>query len=77
MLKDAMPGATFLLNSPFGPDEVWDKLPRSVQQQIIDKKIRFYRHRRLQGRQGYRHGRPGQHDHADLLLRHLRRPAAR
>jgi len=42
MLKDAVPGATFLLNSPFGPDEVWDKLPRSVQQQIIDKKIRFF-----------------------------------
>ncbi|HYK87715.1 MAG TPA: pyruvate:ferredoxin (flavodoxin) oxidoreductase, partial [Acidobacteriota bacterium] len=42
MLKDAVPGATFLLNSPFGHEEVWDKLPRSVQQQIIDKKIRFF-----------------------------------
>jgi pyruvate-ferredoxin/flavodoxin oxidoreductase len=42
MLKDAMPGATFLLNSPFGPDEVWDKIPRSVQRQIIDKKIKFF-----------------------------------
>jgi pyruvate-ferredoxin/flavodoxin oxidoreductase len=42
MLKDAVPGATFLLNSPYGPDEVWDKLPQSVQKQIIDKKIRFY-----------------------------------
>jgi len=42
MLKDAIPGSTFLLNSPFGPDEVWDKLPRSVQQQIIDKQIRFF-----------------------------------
>ncbi|MGA2261755.1 MAG: pyruvate:ferredoxin (flavodoxin) oxidoreductase [Acidobacteriota bacterium] len=42
MLKDAMPGATFLLNSPFGVDEVWDKLPRTVQQQIIDKGIRFF-----------------------------------
>jgi len=42
MLKDAVPGATFLLNSPFGPNDVWDKIPRSVQQQIIDKKIRFY-----------------------------------
>jgi len=42
MLKDAVPGATFLLNSPFGPDEVWNKIPRSVQKQIIDKKIRFY-----------------------------------
>jgi pyruvate-ferredoxin/flavodoxin oxidoreductase len=42
MLKDALPGATFLLNSPYGPEEVWDKIPRSVQKQIIDKKIRFY-----------------------------------
>ncbi len=42
MLKAAMPGAVFLLNSPFGPDEVWDKMPRSVQQQIIDKKLKFF-----------------------------------
>ena len=42
MLKDAVEGATFLLNSPYGPEEVWDRIPRSVQQQIIDKKIRFY-----------------------------------
>ena len=42
MLKDAIPGATFLLNSPYGPEEVWDKIPRSVQQQIIDKNIRFF-----------------------------------
>src|SRR4051794_23331221 len=42
MLRAAEPGATFLLNSPFGPDEVWDKLPRLVQQQIIDKKLKFY-----------------------------------
>ncbi len=42
MLKNALPGATFLLNSPFGPDEVWDKLPKTVQQQIIDKKLKFY-----------------------------------
>jgi pyruvate-ferredoxin/flavodoxin oxidoreductase len=42
MLRDAVPGATFLLNSPYGPDEVWNKIPRSVQKQIIDKKIRFF-----------------------------------
>jgi pyruvate-ferredoxin/flavodoxin oxidoreductase len=42
MLKIAEPGATFLLNSPFGPDEVWDKLPRLVQKQILDKKLKFY-----------------------------------
>ena len=42
MLKSAAPGATFLLNSPFGPDEVWDQLPRTVQRQIIEKKLRFF-----------------------------------
>jgi pyruvate-ferredoxin/flavodoxin oxidoreductase len=42
VLKGAQPGAVFLLNSLYGPDEVWDHLPRTVQQQIIDKKLRFY-----------------------------------
>jgi pyruvate-ferredoxin/flavodoxin oxidoreductase len=42
VLKAAITGATFLLNSVFGPDEVWDQLPRHIQKQIIDKKIRFY-----------------------------------
>ena len=42
MLKDAVPGATFLLNSPYGPDEVWDKIPQSVQKQILEKNIRFW-----------------------------------
>ncbi|MGV8935622.1 MAG: pyruvate:ferredoxin (flavodoxin) oxidoreductase [Allorhizobium sp.] len=42
VLRLAAPGATFLLNSPFGPDEVWDQLPRPAQQQIIDKKLRFF-----------------------------------
>ncbi len=42
ILDMAEPGATFLLNAPFGPDEVWDQLPREVQQQIIDKKLKFY-----------------------------------
>jgi pyruvate-ferredoxin/flavodoxin oxidoreductase len=42
MLKSAEHGATFLLNSPFGPNEVWDRLPRKVQQRIIDKQLKFY-----------------------------------
>ena len=42
MLKYAVKGGTFLLNSPHGQDEVWDKLPRSVQQAIIDKQLKFY-----------------------------------
>jgi len=42
MLKWAEPGATFLLNSPFGPGEVWDQLPLTVQRQIVAKKLHFY-----------------------------------
>ncbi len=42
ILDMAEPGATFLLNAPYGPDEVWDQLPREVQQQIIDKQLKFY-----------------------------------
>jgi pyruvate-ferredoxin/flavodoxin oxidoreductase len=42
ILSSAAPGATFLLNSIYGPDEVWDHLPREMQKQIIDKKLKFY-----------------------------------
>ncbi len=42
VLRLAGTGATFLLNSPYPADTVWDHLPRSVQQQIIDKKLRFF-----------------------------------
>lgn len=38
----AAPGATFLLNSPYSKDDVWDKLPRSVQEAIIEKNLTFY-----------------------------------
>ena len=42
MLHVAEPGATFLLNSPFGPEEVWEHLPVEVQEIIIKKKLKFY-----------------------------------
>ena len=42
MLRYAEEGAVFLLNSPFPKEEVWDRLPRPVQQTIIDRKLRFY-----------------------------------
>ena len=42
VLKQAAKGATFLLNAPFGPDEIWDHLPRSVQKEIIDRELKFY-----------------------------------
>ncbi len=42
MLKPLVPGGTFLLNTPYGPEEVWDKLPRPVQQSLINKRAKFY-----------------------------------
>ena len=42
MLKYARTGATFLLNSLYGPDEVWDHLPVEVQRDILEKKLKFY-----------------------------------
>jgi pyruvate-ferredoxin/flavodoxin oxidoreductase len=42
MLKYAKEGAVFLLNSLYGPDEVWDHLPVEVQRDIIEKKLKFY-----------------------------------
>ena len=42
VLELARPGGTFLLNSPWGPEEVWGKLPREAQQAILDRKLKFY-----------------------------------
>ncbi|NDK17193.1 MAG: pyruvate:ferredoxin (flavodoxin) oxidoreductase, partial [Armatimonadetes bacterium] len=42
MLRNAVKGATFLLNAPYPTEEVWDRMPRQVQQQIIDKQLKFY-----------------------------------
>ena len=42
LLRLAAPGATLLLNAPFGPDKVWDQLSRPVQQTIIDRKLRLF-----------------------------------
>jgi len=42
MLQFAKEGATFLLNSPYSKDEVWNKLTGQVQKNIIEKKLKFY-----------------------------------
>jgi len=42
VLEKIVEGGTFLLNSTFAKDETWNKLPKTVQQQIIDKKLEFY-----------------------------------
>jgi pyruvate-ferredoxin/flavodoxin oxidoreductase len=42
MLSEVVPGGVFLLNTHYEPEEVWDHLPREVQEQIISKKLRFF-----------------------------------
>ncbi len=42
MLEALMPGGTFLVNSPYGPNEAWDKLPREVQDSLLSRKARLY-----------------------------------
>ena len=42
VLSGAETGATFLLNSPFGPQDIWNHLPRKVQETIREKKLKFY-----------------------------------
>jgi pyruvate-ferredoxin/flavodoxin oxidoreductase len=42
VLEAAMPGAVFLLNTPYSSEDVWDKLPRMLQQEIVRKQIEFY-----------------------------------
>ena len=42
ILERAMPGGVFLLNTPYGPDEVWTYLPSSYQSHILAKNLKFY-----------------------------------
>jgi pyruvate-ferredoxin/flavodoxin oxidoreductase len=42
VLEHAAPGAVFLLNAPGEAAQVWDRLPREMQQQMIEKQVRFY-----------------------------------
>ncbi|RME94305.1 MAG: pyruvate:ferredoxin (flavodoxin) oxidoreductase [Verrucomicrobia bacterium] len=42
MVENLVEGGTFLLNTPHGPDKVWDTLPRPIQEGLIRKKAKFY-----------------------------------
>ena len=42
VLVAAEPGTTFLLNAPFSPEEIWNHIPRQMQESIIQKKLRFF-----------------------------------
>ena len=77
ILDLAKDGATFLLNSPYGPDEVWDRLPGHVQRQLQDKHIQFWviDGDRVAAEASARQ--PDQHRNADVLLRALEGIAGR
>lgn len=42
ILNHIKKGGTFLLNSPFSRDEIWDQLPKVMQQEIIENELNFY-----------------------------------
>ncbi|RPI74159.1 MAG: pyruvate:ferredoxin (flavodoxin) oxidoreductase [Ignavibacteriales bacterium] len=42
MLKDAIEGATFLLNTKVPKEQVWDSLPEKVQKDLIERKMKFF-----------------------------------
>ena len=42
VLRHAAHGAVLLLNSPYGPEDVWNRLPRAMQQRMIDLKLRLF-----------------------------------
>lgn len=42
ILKDVEDGATFLLNAPFPTGEVWNHLPKKIQEEIVHKQLKLY-----------------------------------
>ncbi|MBT8259447.1 MAG: pyruvate:ferredoxin (flavodoxin) oxidoreductase [Bacteroidia bacterium] len=42
ILKNIKKGGTFLLNSPYSSEEIWDNLPRLIQEEIIENDLNFY-----------------------------------
>ncbi|HEY3330248.1 MAG TPA: pyruvate:ferredoxin (flavodoxin) oxidoreductase [Capsulimonadaceae bacterium] len=42
VLNEAKPGATILLNSPYGPTEVWQHLPARFRKALIAKNLKLY-----------------------------------
>ncbi len=42
ILKSIKKGGTFLLNAPFSKDEIWDRLPKKMQEKIVENELEFY-----------------------------------
>ena len=77
VLEIAKQGATFLLNAPYGPDEVWEHLPGWRPAAAGRQGDRLLGDRRARRRRRGRHGQPDQHGHAAVLLPARRDPARR
>ncbi len=77
MLRPLVPGGTFLLNTPFGKDEIWGNLPKAVQQAMVARKVKFYVIDATKVARDSGMGGSHQHHHAGVLLRPFRRASAR
>ncbi|OLP17848.1 pyruvate:ferredoxin (flavodoxin) oxidoreductase [Leptolyngbya sp. 'hensonii'] len=42
LLEAAQPGAVFLLNSPYEPEETWMRLPELLRAEVREKELKFY-----------------------------------
>jgi pyruvate-ferredoxin/flavodoxin oxidoreductase len=42
LLDSITEGGTFLLNTPFSKEDIWEKLPKNMQEHLISKKVEFY-----------------------------------
>lgn len=42
MVKPLVEGGIFLLNTPLGPERIWDRLPREMQETLIARRIRLF-----------------------------------
>ncbi len=42
VLENAAYGGVFLLNTPIHPNRIWYELPLEIQEQIVEKRLRFY-----------------------------------
>ncbi|MFI5184916.1 MAG: pyruvate:ferredoxin (flavodoxin) oxidoreductase, partial [Vicinamibacteria bacterium] len=42
VLEYAAPGSVLLVNAPYAPEDLWQHLPREMQEGIVDKKIKVY-----------------------------------
>jgi len=67
-LSNAAEGATLLLNSPHDPEEVWDRLPSTVQEQILARHLKLHVIDAYGLAQSFNLGMRDQHHHAGRLL---------